>query len=197
MIERAFLSVDHDKEHLTAYQDLLIIMLPNDSLNSLCTRHNRSLAHQRRSRSKSHSHSLPDWVENCRTDAMLFLETQKGCEMMPFRCPHFLKTIGRRRVRYLRGKTRSETWTDFDLLSRLLVTLDLGDKLGSLIDPVCRSLSDMIYPDRLLQQLPLLRSQVIGRCSRCFDRALLDYRGFRWSSLSRSGHPIDIGSGRS
>jgi hypothetical protein len=26
---------------------------------------------------------------------------------------------------------------------------------------------------------------------------LLDHRGFRWSSLSRSGHPIDIGSGRS
>lgn len=86
--------------------------------------------------------------------------------------------------------------THLDLLSGLLVALDLRDKLGSLVDPIGSSFSDMIDPDGLLQQLPLLRGQVGGSRRGRLDRSLLDDRRFRWSALCWCWDSVDVGGGR-
>jgi hypothetical protein len=113
--------------------------------------------------------------------------------------PHFLRMTDRKPGQMYTGyepETKTEIGTHLDLLSRLLVALDLGHKLGSLVDPIRSRLSNMVHPDRFFQQLSLFRSQVVRRRSRRLDRSLLDHRRFRRSALGWCGYPIDVRSGR-
>jgi len=69
---------------------ILVIMFPNHSLHRLRTSHRRLPTHQPRSRTKGERETLPEGIEESRSDAVLGAEEGGGGEVVALGGPHFL-----------------------------------------------------------------------------------------------------------